>query len=185
MSILDYIVKVKNVPLPTTKGMGTKLLTPYGVPEGYVSFGDMFCEGLIFAVRRSDVPALLKPQNGDKKPMVAVCEDFYWSWNDRGSGSKYNYDIMMPRAPKGYVAMGVVTNFRSKHRTVSRTYLCVREDLTKKSKVRRNIWTDKGSGAKASVTIGMTSSLYMWPTHSTHRQWSEPPHGVREFNFLT
>lgn len=105
----------------------------------------------------------------DKKVVAVVCEattpsadpdkgkalsapvDYELIWKDLGSGASKNGSIWRPLPPEGYVALGSVCS--NNHEKPSRNAVrCVRTDLVRASSVCDQIWNDKGSGARQSVS---------------------------------
>lgn len=181
-SLTDIIVKVKNVEVGKDRNSGAKSsITYYGVPKGYIGFGHMCTPGLIFAVKASSMPQSGSTRHG--KPLVRVCDEFEMVWSDKGSGKKKNYTVWIPKAPRGYVALGAVLELNSKKRDPSERFLCVREDMTRVSRIRREVWNTKGVGGKINASFGMTSALYVWPIKTSYSKYNELDHKPREFDF--
>ncbi|WP_332765568.1 Vps62-related protein [Pseudomonas koreensis] len=78
-------------------------------------------------------------------------DDYELIWQDTGSGSKKDGAIWRPIPPQGYVALGSVSS-DGRAKPSLNAVRCVRADLAIASGLNAPVWTDKGSGARQSIS---------------------------------
>lgn len=124
---------------------------------GYFPLGDVIAAGFDNLNNASAVgvvvcEAEVASTDPAKGKALSRPDDFELIWKDTGSGSKKDGAIWRPIPPKGYVALGFVSS-NDHDKPSLNAVRCVRADLVTASKVNELIWSDKGSGAKNSVSV--------------------------------
>ena len=160
-AVKKLFVSVKAVKHFDKKGCGVKAkLEIFGVPQGYVGFGQRHTPGNLMAVPVRSIPT------GVARAPVAYCRGYEAAWQHRKTKTKFFkkrrrwYCAWKPIPPPGYVAMGCVLKFGTKDSNPpSWQTLCVREDLTKATGPGRAVWKDHKSGAKTHVTLGVCQGM--------------------------
>ncbi|MGB8920057.1 MAG: Vps62-related protein [Pseudomonas sp.] len=124
---------------------------------GYFPLGDVIAAGFDNLNNASAVAvvvceAQVASTDPAKGKALSRPDDFELIWKDSGSGSKKDGAIWRPIPPEGYVALGCVCS-NDHDKPSLNAVRCVRADLVTASKVNELIWSDKGSGAKQSVSV--------------------------------
>ena len=95
-------------------------------------------------------------------------------WNDRGSGNHHDYNCWLPVAPSGdYVALGVFCRFRVGNQgppsdAEAEGFVVVHKSLVKETDFETTkVWSDAGSGADHSLTLGRLPHHVLWPYSTT------------------
>lgn len=115
-------------------------------PRGFYPVGHL-------GVRGYDPPkdaVMLVVKEGDQtgqSPPLAKPDDYELVWNDKGSGANQDGAFWRPKAPGGYVALGLVVTRGHDQKPSRDDIRCVRTDLVAVGLPGPGIWNDKGSGA--------------------------------------
>ena len=124
-----------------------------GVPSGWVGFGHTHQGKFKMpAVREGKIPT-------DENPVVKYCTSYQAAWTHKRKGRWFS--CWYPIPPRGYQTIGCVFNFGGpspsppNYRT-----LCVRSDLVKSTRPWTTVWTDKGSGAREDLEVGLVHGAH-------------------------
>jgi hypothetical protein len=92
--------------------------------------------------------------NSGGTPAVKAPTGYTRVWKDEGSGGRYNGSFWRPTAPSGYVAVGDVCSDDGWSEPSKSMIWCLRADLVSDGSYSGDaVWTDRGSGAKANVSL--------------------------------
>ena len=108
-------------------------------------------------------------------------DEWHLVWNDRGSGNSHDYSCWMPIAPPNYVALGVFCRFgvysqNPPDKNETKGFVVMHESFVDKidaTVTLDNVWSDAGSGADHSLSLGRLPHDALWPTHT-----SDPKAGI-------
>lgn len=126
------------------------------VLPGYFPLGDVVIDGNqnitgkhVVAVVREAETASIDPAKGTalRRP-----DDYELVWRDSGSRSKKDGAIWKPVPPQGYVALGWVCSDGHEKPSFN-AVRCVRADLLTASGLSEAAWSDRGSGARQSISL--------------------------------
>jgi hypothetical protein len=113
-------------------------------PSGFYAVGHLGVRG--YNTPKNAVMLVVKEDQGNS-PALAKPEGYDRVWNDKGSGAHEDGAFWLPRAPHGYVALGLVATRGHDNEPSRDDIRCVRTDLVAAGLPGPAIWKDKGSGA--------------------------------------
>lgn len=128
---------------------------PADVLPGYFPLGDVAIDDHDNITDRHAVAVVCEAATPSADPAKGSAlrrpDDYELIWQDTGSGSKKDGAIWRPIPPQGYVALGSVCSDGHSKPSLN-AVRCVRADLLIASGLAESVWTDKGSGARQSIS---------------------------------
>ncbi|WLR44451.1 Vps62-related protein (plasmid) [Bacillus carboniphilus] len=124
------------------------------IPPGYVR-ATQLAKGSYGPPSNSEFVYLLKAhQLEGQEPLLKAPSDYFFMWNDKGSGGTHDGSIWGVNCPSGYGSLGDIATGNYSKPALSET-MCVNMDLLTTSMPTQNdwIWSDKGSGGNNDVTL--------------------------------
>lgn len=122
---------------------------------GYFPLGDVVNDDYDDITGRNVVAVVCEAEGPSADPAKGKAlrrpDDYELIWKDSGSRSKKDGAIWRPIAPEGYVALGSVCS-NGHEKPSFNAVRCVRADLVIASGLSVPVWSDKGSGARQSVS---------------------------------
>ena len=110
---------------------------------------------------------------------VRPVEEWQPIWNDRGSGTKKEYNCWVPKAPPGFVALGIYCRFGvhgqdKPSKDDAEGMVVVHHSLVEPTQFSRTkVWKDSGTKADYDLTLGELYNNSLWPQHT-----SDPRAGI-------
>lgn len=94
-------------------------------------------------------------------------------WNDRGSNNRNNYNVWIPKAPPGFVALGVYCRFKVSSQDPpsgdeAKGMVVVHRSLVESCDFEDSkVWTDAGTWSSYDLTLGRLPDQALWPARTT------------------
>ena len=105
--------------------------------------------------------------------VVALSVGWKRVWNNIGSTAKKGYDVWVPTAPEGFVAIGVVCMFGCvTNSKPGSPVLCLRQSLVHACVpgAMKKVWDSIGTSSNHAVSLGRLRHGLLWPMRSTDRR---------------
>lgn len=113
-----------------------------------------------YADANGKVEMLVVKDNSPKGDALKPPADYKPVWADHGAGAHMDGSIWQPVPPEGYVALGCVAQGEGKQgykegytKPELDIIRCVREDLVVSAPIGEEMWSSRGSGAAANVSV--------------------------------
>ena len=116
------------------------------------------------------------------KNIVRVCEGWDLVWdNAKDEKSTPTCSIWMPKAPRGFSALGVTcVNGDDASKPPQMKALCIKKSYTTAIDTRGYpTWSDDGSGSRMDVKLCILPHGLLWPVRCSNPKYFPPPHGAR------
>lgn len=162
---LKFLDFVRGEPACNSGGSGAHArLKCFRPGDMYAGFGD--------ADTALPVPAVHAENAFAAEAAGVVAWSLGWKriWNNSGGVSKMNYDVWVPTAPDGFVAIGVVCMFGCvTHSKPEDPVLCLRQSLARAcaSRAAKKVWDDSGTSATYDLSLGRLHHGLLWPMRAT------------------
>ena len=142
-------------------------------PDTFASFGD--------SDSALPVPVVRAPNLFSAEAAGAVALSIGWKrvWNDVGGAAKKNYDVYVPTAPEGFLAIGVVCMFGCvTHSHPAAPVLCLSRALARECglSAAKKVWESTETYSKYELSLGRLRHGLLWPLRTTDtRDCDTPP----------
>ena len=112
-------------------------------------------------------------ERSDKYGAVRKPDGWHEVWTDKGGKSDRDYSCWLPKAPPGFVALGIycrfgVDNHNPPTEEEAKGIVVVSESLVQMTCLEdRDVWSDAGTGADYDLTLGRLPHKALWPARTT------------------
>ena len=136
-------------------------------PDVFKSFGDADSPRAVPVVRAQHIFAAVEAG------VVAWSESWKRVWGNMGGTARKGYDVWLPIAPPGFVAIGVVCMFGCvTNSKPEEPVLCLRQCLVHACvpSAMKKVWDSVGTSSNYAVSLGRLRHGLLWPIRTTDRR---------------